>query len=127
MEYTFDGVPSEYVPELSEASHEAAIEALVNVLQDGSAEAIDVRGGFLYERKGEFSMDRLGVERNRSYGSSSDDVVLQVTVRVSERNVHEFVTQAIADRTAADERRREQERTAIDAQIEALQAKRAAI
>ena len=38
-----------------------------------------IRAAYVYDRKGFPSFDALGEGRNKSYGSNSDDIVIQVT------------------------------------------------
>lgn len=134
MDYAYDAIPAEDVRELPAAVHEAAVVELQSILASGKHDAIDVRAGFIYERKDATSVDYLGGPRNSSYGHASDDVLLQVTVRVPGSRVKELIAKAAVAQEAEDEAARlealaakEREREAIDLEIEALKAKRASI
>jgi hypothetical protein len=140
MEYSYDGVPTEMIPELAAATQAVALENFARVITDGTYTAAEVTGGFLYRRKDEFSTHPLGKPffydgKERDYSKlDTDEVVLQVTVRVPRRAVEELVAQARVDFVAEYEAERvaeleakAAERAAIDAEIAGLQARKAAI
>jgi len=130
-DHYFD-IPSDLHP-IEAPSQELA--AKIIELVAGTAELglpVSFAGGHFYDRKDYFSVDVLGGDRNYSYGSDSDEIALQVTVRVSPKQAEEIVALAaasIADQKAAalEERRRalDAQKLALDAQIADLEAKRA--
>lgn len=48
----------------------------------GLVKAQETKIARVYDRKGYMTMDGLGEPRNTAYGSSSDDVVVQLTIRI---------------------------------------------
>lgn len=134
----FDEKPDHYfdipakLPEIEEPSQELA--AKITALVADAAERglpVGFAGGHFYDRKGYFSVDELGGQRSSSYGRSSDEVALQITVRVSPKDAEEITAlaaTAIEDRTQATLEAERlalvAQRQSIDAQIEELQARR---
>ena len=129
-DHYFD-LPSE-IPEIEEPSQELAAKVL-ELVAGVAAENLPVAfaGGHVYDRKGNFSVDELGGQRNNSYGSDGDEIVLQITVRVSASEASELIdlaATAIEDRAAAALEAERQalaaQRRNLDAQIAELEARR---
>ena len=127
----YSDIPSD-VPEIKAPSQELAskIFELVSEAAEGG-EFMGLRGGHAYRRHGYLCVDTLGGPRNPSYGSSDDDVVLQITVQVSESDAREIVALASEEAAVraeaalrAEEAALEAQRQSIDAQIADLQARR---
>lgn len=138
MEYSHDTVPTECIPALATATQLVALEQFERVIQANAFEEFEVRAGFLSERKGEFSIAPLGKpmfylgEEIVPKRSTTEEVVLQLTIRVPRRAVEELIAQARVDFVAEHEAERtaelqakEAERASIEAEITALQARKA--
>jgi hypothetical protein len=74
MEMT-DAVPAELFPEALEAFNEA--------FGNGEVKAVEAKAAYAYERHGHLTLDAVGGPRNKSYGSDRDDIIIQLTMRVS--------------------------------------------
>lgn len=57
---------------------------------------VEVDAQWEYDRKGANAYDPLGSERNASYGSGSDDIVVTVTYRLSRRSMGAAAWKTIA-------------------------------
>lgn len=134
----YDAKPDHYfdipahLPEIEEPSQELAAK-ITALVANAAALRLPVAfaGGHFYDRKGYFSVDELGGQRNTSYGSASDEIALQITVRVSQKDAEEIIdlaATAIEDRALAaiEAQRREldAQRRNLDAQIADLEARR---
>jgi hypothetical protein len=132
MSYTEDAFPSydalpEYpAPKLDGALATQASGLLFKALEEDSAIAYDVRGGFAFVRKSELSTAPLDSLPTGGYRSSGDDVVLTVTLRLDGHrdDVKELVAFAAGERARAEAEARAQELGAIDAQVEELLKRR---
>jgi len=84
--------------------------------------------GHVYSRKGFLAEDPLGKvgdeSRNRSYGSDSDDVLLQVTVRLPQSLANDLI-EDVSEK--AKLQGRSAKRAELDARIAELEAERAAL
>lgn len=132
MDYEYNGIPESGIPKLPEVSFEQALAAVKGILDANDFDSIEVTAGFVYDRKGYFSIDPLAGPRNRSYGSERDDVVLQLTMRVQRSKVTELVlaaqesqTKEIAAAIAAELVESELERTELESKIARLRQKQA--
>lgn len=131
MDYDSDAVPTESIPDLPEATQAFALQEMIAMLSEAPDELnFNTCAGFVYDRKGYASLDPLAGQRNFR-GRRDDDVVLQVTVRVTSRTAEALIARAVTDQAAANEvlraktiARKEQERNLLDAQILELQAQR---
>lgn len=82
-------------------------------------------GGHCFERKGWLSIDELGGERNYgSYRSERDDVLLQLTVRVSWSEAEAVISALTEEKRAEAELKAEARRMELDLMIARLQAER---
>lgn len=70
-----DAVPVELIPEALEAFNEA--------FGSGEVKAVEAKAAYAFERHGYLELNTVGGPRNKSYGSDKDDIVLQLTVRIS--------------------------------------------
>lgn len=68
----------------------------------GDVEIMEAAAGWIYDRKGYWSVDTLGTDRNPSYGDDRDDLVMMAVVRV-ERSVAEEIGLLDLDRWIRDE------------------------
>lgn len=119
--------PIKFAAEDQKAHAEAqAIIALVNeAIERGNPLALT--GGFVYERKGYFSVDSLHGKRNTSYGSKTDDVVLQLTVRLTS-GVADAVIRATREAREVEEAQAlAAKKRSLDEQIAELQRQREAL
>lgn len=81
--YHEDNLPETlYLPNLPDEAFDKAFEALGQAVASGRITAKSAVAGYLYERKDDLSTDRFGGKRNPSYGGPTDDMILQITVRV---------------------------------------------
>lgn len=117
--------------ELPKGSQGKGLETIRELLSSTEDFSFNVSGGHVYERKGYLSADSLGGPRNSSYGSNSDDVLLQVTIRVRPRvaeklidNVKESILQEELEIEAEERRRLDAELAALDAKRDELNARR---
>lgn len=124
--FAYDGIRQD-LDEIPTESQEIARE-IVELIHSEALEGapIALAGAHAYERKSFLDLDRFGGERN-SYGRSTDDVLLQVTVRVSQRKAQELIAKVTEERIAQEEAKAIAKRAEIDAQIARLQAQRDAI
>lgn len=84
-------------------------------------------GVHAYNRKGYLSLDPLGGSRNPHYSSRTDDVILQITVRVDYAKAQKIVAAVGEERIAREEAKAAAKRAEIDEQIARLQAQREAL
>lgn len=121
-------LPQHTVPELQDgiASDELLLGALTSALAVADPENVEWGAAHVYLRKNSWSMDRIGGDRNESYGSLNDDIVLQVTVRVSSDNpaIEELVDQITRGARLADLEALEHEQDQINAAQAALDERR---
>lgn len=135
MEFSYDAVPTDEIPALPAASQEVALDEFRGILSSGRFELAELRAGFLFDRKGHFSVDTVDDLATRNYrGREDDDVVVQLTLRVERPVAERLITRARADRAEEIETERlallqakQAERARLDAEIEALQTKRASL
>ena len=122
-EYLYTGVPRlELAPE--DELIQPLILELFNELQGDDSVEIAASAVHYYERKNERATDSLGGPRNQSYGSSSDDVILQLTMRVNSRHAAELIERASQVRSQRENEAREVKRRELDKKIQELQALR---
>lgn len=124
--FAYDGIRQD-LAEIPTESQEIArdiIELIHHEALDGAP--IAFAGAHAYERKSFLVLDRFGGERN-SYGSTSDDVLLQITVRVSQPRAKQLIAKVAEERIAQEEAKAIAKRAEIDAQIARLQAERDSI
>lgn len=125
--YAYDGIRQDLAP--IETESQDLVRKLIDLVHsealDGSPVAI--AGAHTYERKGYISADTLGGHRNPSYGSRTDDVLLQLTVRVNYDRAREIVAAVGEERSAREEAKAAAKRAEIDEQIARLQAQREAL
>ena len=70
-----DGIVPEELTSLAQ-------EAIFNTINANRHLAVEARAYYVYDRKGYMNFDAVGGPRNLSYGRKSDDMILQLTVRV---------------------------------------------
>lgn len=89
--YETDNLPEnlDYIKPLPDELFQKGYEAIKDALENsGGVLASEIKVAYAYERKGELSLDQFGGKRNVSYASDSDDIILQLTVRIDSPNVH---------------------------------------
>jgi len=59
-------------------------EALQEVMGSDLVKAQEMRIAYVYNRKQELSADTFAGPRNKSYGGAGDDIVIQLTVRITD-------------------------------------------
>lgn len=85
-EYEYNNLPEdlEYVHPIPETLFLKGYEALQEVMETDLVRAEEMRIAYVYDRKGELSSDTFAGPRNKSYGGRGDDIVIQLTVRISD-------------------------------------------
>lgn len=124
-EYDYNTIVQE-VPEIKDLSPELALE-FIELVQSATEAGMPVAfaGGHGYERKDHLSYDSLGGRRNGGYGSGTDEVFLQVTVRVEYDLAAPFLAKFAESKISKEKSALEAERSRIDAQIAELEERRA--
>jgi hypothetical protein len=85
--YEYDNLPDELnIDALPETMFDEAHAAFTQALESGLLEAKEVKVAYVYDRKGYLTADAFGGQRNAAYGSETDDVVIQMTIRVPNPN-----------------------------------------
>lgn len=123
MDYGYDAVPVEDLPEIPIGAHKAAIEKLTSILEDRTFSDHELRGGFIYDRKGYVATDGFGKTRNLSYGRPSDDAILQITIRVKGALLSEFAKLAVEAEGKQEKDRLDYERGLLEIEKLALEEK----
>ncbi len=123
---SYDALPEYLAPKLDGGLAVKASGLLFKALEEDSAIAYDVRGGFAFVRKSELSTAPLDSPPTGGYRRSGDDVVLTVTLRLDGHrdDVKELVSFAAGERARAKAEARTQEFDAIDARVEELLERR---
>lgn len=124
--YDYYNLPEELEVEvLPEELNEAAEAAFLEALASGEVKVQEAKATYVYERKFDMSFDAFSkLERNTSYSSESDDVILQLTIRIPNpsarkdklgrvaelaTSVYEFAAKAAKERLEAEIAQAEQE------------------
>lgn len=117
MEYDYYNLPDEVkVEAVPEELFEDAQAALREALTLGVAKVQEIKVAHVYDRHGQMTLDKFGGDRNASYGRDSDDVIIQLTVRVP----HPLTTPFDLDRlTALEEKLTEHYLAAKTTKLEA--------
>lgn len=110
---------------------------LINLLLGDSRSDKTVNAAHMYQRKNEKTYDSFGNDRNRSYGSDCDDVVIQVTIVVPNHSplykdvmetVHTPVVDMVAEeRKQAAKEKVEQAAAAMDKAVADLEQAKATL
>lgn len=97
--------------------------AIIAALESEEAEAQEIKAAYAFNRKGYLFIEPLGtLERNASYSSDNDHIILQLTLRMPNPKNRSGLD-AIADLEGkANEHYREAARAALTAQIAADEA-----
>lgn len=117
-EMTMDALPEELFP--------VAQEAFAEALASGELKVAEAKAGYLYDRKTWLEVDPMGRHRNTSYGANDDDIVLQLTVRVSSPKSwrgQDTLPKLAALEAAVIAKEEEAEAAALEAEIAAQEAK----
>lgn len=126
-DYEYDNLPdSIYADPVPDELFSDVFAIITEAIQDDHAIVAEAKAVHVYDRKGYLESDEFGGKRNPSYSSSTDDVVLQVTVRVPHPSTFrrgmeslEALEQKIQNLNTAEERRRlEAEAAEADARAE---------
>lgn len=131
--YEYDNLPANFdVQPIPDELFAVGYDAIKQAVESDQSLARELRVAYLYDRKCEMSFDQFGTQRNASYGSESDDVLLQLTVRIPNSNpkfwggtggfelVHELETNVIE--LAKDKRRAKLEAEIAEAEARATAA-----
>jgi hypothetical protein len=82
-DYEYSNLPNELSAEaLPEELFPAALEAITEALESDYALGVEARAVHVYDRKGYMNDDSFIGHQNPAYRSTTDDVVLQLTVRI---------------------------------------------
>lgn len=93
--------------------------AVDDAFDKGIVASCEARLAYVYERKGFASIDVIPGNRNPSYGSSSDDVIVQISVRIDGERLNRGHGLAMTDEINAilvDDRNAQLEKLKEDAQ-----------
>lgn len=122
--YASEAIPLEGYHEIENLTPEFAEEIVDNMFKlakDGET-PVALAGGRVYLRKGYLQTDALG-EDPSAYACVSDDIVLQMTVRVPAWKVEELQLRAEVERKRKQEEARNERIQAVDAEIAELEAR----
>jgi hypothetical protein len=128
-EYDYHNLPEELdVKPVDEEMNAEVLEVIQEAIAAGHVRAHEAKAAYVFRRGEEMSFDTLGKPRNKSYGDSSDDIVLQVTVRIGgERYVRNELPGLVALEEGLTARHEAAEQAKLEAEIaEAEQAEAAA-
>lgn len=82
-DYEYDNLPEALEAEaMPEELFDEVLLALNEALKSGEALAVEAKAVHVYDRKGYLNADSFIGHQNPSYRSKTDDIILQVTVRV---------------------------------------------
>jgi hypothetical protein len=82
-EFDYYNVPDEMnVSALPEELYGPALEVIARLAVSGDVLAKEIKIAHAYDRKGYMELDTLGGHRNPSYPSPTDDLILQLTMRI---------------------------------------------
>ena len=83
--YDYDNLPEDMdmVGAVPAGLFPDALEAFNEAFGSGEVKAVEAKAAYAYERHGSLTLDTVGGHRNKSYGSNTDDIVIQLTMRVS--------------------------------------------
>lgn len=123
--YEYDNLPDELScvdaldPDLMQD-----VEAIIRMAKEkGYVIAEEAKIAYVYDRKGYLTTDDFTGPRNASYGCADDDLIVQITVRISNPT---YITPAITLANIIKERKLEAARAQLAMEIEALQATKSA-
>ena len=129
--YNYDNLPNEssemgkngVVPEELTS---LAQEAILNIINSNNYLAMEARAYYVYDRKGYMNFDAVGGPRNLSYGRKSDDMILQLTVRVQHHvdapdEVSELENALNEFKTQEEREKLEREIAEAEAQVQKVQ------
>lgn len=88
---------------------------------NGIEVAREAKIAYVYDRKGYLTMDEFGGHRNTAYGSSDDDVVIQLTLRIQQTKSYPFAPLIVVE-NILKERNDEAKRLQLEGEIAALKA-----
>lgn len=81
--YDYNNLPQELNVEPLPNEMVADVRAAINeVLEYGITSASEVKAAYVYKRKGQMGFTKFGEQGNPHYASESDDIIMQLTVRV---------------------------------------------
>lgn len=98
--------------------------AFTQALDSGEILAQEARAAYAYERKGSLNHDGFGDHRNASYSSDTNDIILQLTIRIPNPKTipGEALDQTAALEAATDRFELEAERARLETEIAQAEA-----
>lgn len=98
--------------------------AFTQALDSGEILAQEARAAYAYERKGFLNHDGFGGHQNASYSSDTDDIILQLTIRIPNPKTirGEALDKTAALEAAANHLELEAERPRLEAEIAQAEA-----
>jgi hypothetical protein len=128
--FEYDNLPDEMnVDPLPKELFEEASALISGLLMTDEVIAREVKIGHAYDRKGYLEVDTFGGHRNPSYGSTDDDLILQVSLRVEHPSGHRRPSESLKALTTLEQKVREirlaEARRALEAEIEQAEAEAA--
>lgn len=122
-EYDYNNMPEEHIrPTLPVGFFDEAMAAFVEAVESGDAIAYEAKAAYISNRKMHMNFDGFGKPRNASYSSKTDDILLQLSIRIpNQYNTTSFPkTEALAKNVA--EFALAAERSALEVSIAADEA-----
>lgn len=116
--YEYDNLPDEITAEaLPEEMFEDALAAFVQAMSSGLALKMEAKATHAYDRKGYMENDSFIGHQNPAYRSETDDVILQLTLRIP--NPKTIRGESLSATSALEERAIAYDRAAEQARLEA--------
>lgn len=120
--YEYDNLPDELnVDVLPKELFQEAYAAFTQALEADTFEAMEIKAAYVYDRKGYLDADTFGGKRN-AYGSTNDDVVLQLTIRIPNPSDRKELDKVANLEQTIVERNLNAERARLEAEIVAEEA-----
>lgn len=127
--YEYANIPDnfEMIEPLPDDMVSEGVRLIKSARESGLLMAQEVKIAHLYDRKGYATMDTFGGQRNVSYSSDNDDVVIQVTVRIQNPQMFaglQSLGNILIERKAEAARlAKEAEKARLQAELETIQTK----
>jgi predicted ribosome quality control (RQC) complex YloA/Tae2 family protein len=121
--YEYDNLPEELnVEALPEELFKEGIDAFTQALASDALEAKEIKIAYVYDRKGYINVDAFAGKRKTGYSSESDDVVIQVTLRVRNPKHRAELSNFVTLGEHITERNLKAERARLEAEIAQAEA-----
>lgn len=122
-DYDYNNLPRELeAPVLPEELLEDAQAAFVQAIESGLAKATEIKAVHVFNRKGYMDANSFVGRQNPSYRSDSDDVILQMTIRIPNPKREKTLSGVAALEDRATEYTKEAERKRLEAELAKAEA-----